>query len=348
MNDKPKIEWTVEKIRLLSEEEVATLQQNAATRDNLNVVCNCEQVKEERRLAGRSSRKSQSGITGNKRQKRAFSIPENAIDVLANAILALPEATGEPNAIARLHLQKNPKRTLGDLWQQFIICGFSSQEDSEEGSALSRFVAANSPLLDLTQVTTNGCDEAWVTQQIRAHLKRQLRNKIGLVIGSYGHFYRAGSPTDLLRDLCREPGALKLFCDLARNDINDRELVTSAAFSRTIDHSAFPHIGNKQVRNILVNSGLAHNVVPLDSRWQKFFGTVLVTNKYTFQYIPHYLAVEDCLRSALIQVHALRPDIPNLAVLDALVFAQMSKQGIGPGGWFGITTTHPPQVFSCS
>ncbi|MGF6533266.1 hypothetical protein P3T20_004066 [Paraburkholderia sp. GAS206C] len=337
MSDKPKgIDWTIERIRLLSDVELKSLRENAIKRGNMEIVRRCDQVEAERKSARARTRKTNRIVAAGAGLPRSFSIPENAIDAVTGIILTLPHALSVPNGVTRLALQQSPTKTLSELWRQFVICGFSSQENSEEGGALSSFVAANGPLLDLAQVCANRCDSAWVTREVRTHLSRQLRNKVGLVLGAYPHFVEAGAPGDLLADLCRRAGALKVFCDLARGDIDDHDVAMSATFSQSLDHSAFPYIGNKQIRNILVNSGLAHNVVPLDSRWQNFFGNIMVTNSATFQNTERYLAVENVLRSALVRVHTERSDIENLAVLDAVVFSYMSKKGIGPGGWLGL------------
>ncbi|WP_186308658.1 hypothetical protein [Paraburkholderia sp. BCC1885] len=159
------------------------------------------------------------------------------------------------------------------------------------------------------------------------------------MLGAYPHFVEGGAPHDVLADLCRETDALNVFCDLARGDTDDHDVAMSATFSQSLDHSASLHIGNKQIRNILVNFGLARNVVRVGSRWPNFFGDILATNSATFQNIDRYLAVENVLRSALIRVHAQRLDIENLAVFDAVVFSHMSKKGMGSGGWLGLGPT---------
>jgi hypothetical protein len=232
-------------------------------------------------------------------------------------------------------LQEKPLRTLQELWRLFLICGFSSQENSEENSPLAKFVSSKSSLLHLETVRKHQCDKDWVLSELKPYLPRQLKNKVSLVIGSYPHFFQAGNPEDLLQDLCGNSGKLKLFCDLSRGQENDKDIHNSSKFSRRIDHKPFPYIGNKQIRNILVNSGLSHNVVPLDSRWQNFFGDVIETEKSSFTNESDYLALENLLRDALIIAQQDRPDIVNLSVLDAIVFAHMSKNGTGENGWFG-------------
>jgi hypothetical protein len=75
--------------------------------------------------------------------------------------------------------------------------------------------------------------------------------------------------------------------------------------------------------------------VPLDSRWQNFFGTVLPISANVLSNEGRYLLIEDLLRQALMSVQSRRPDIENLAVLDAIVFAHMSPRGASMRNWAG-------------
>jgi hypothetical protein len=255
------------------------------------------------------------------------------VEGLAQAILALPAAVQFNLARQRIAIQSTPTQTLSQLWYKYIVCGFSTQENSEEDSPLGRFVRADGPLLNLEAVVERSCAPAWVEREVRLHGLGKWRKKCALVLAAYPIFTEVGSPHEPLVNLCRAGGALKLFCDLARGHVSDRDMETSAEFSRGIDATPFHQIGEKQIRNILVNSGLAHNVIPLDSRWQSFFATLLNISPGLLSNRKRYLAVEDALRTALYSVRNQRPDIVNLAVLDAIVFEHMSKQGIGKEGW---------------
>ena len=255
------------------------------------------------------------------------------IDSLANAILALPPVMQSNNARERLRAQAAPVRTLSALWYRYIVCGFSTQENSEKDSRLGRFVRADGPLLHLAAVAAHSGDPAWVEREVRLYGFGKWDIKRTLVTAAYPLFMEAGRPDDMLTDLCRAGGALKLFCDLARGEVSDRDLTLSAGFSAGINATPFHQIGEKQIRNILVNTGLAHNIVPLDSRWKTFFAELLVVTPKVLANRNRYLAIENALRSALLLVRERRPDIANLAILDAIVFEHMSKQGIDDGGW---------------
>jgi len=127
---------------------------------------------------------------------------------------------------------------------------------------------------------------------------------------------------------------LRIFCELARGAVHDHDLAGSAAFSKRLNAAPFVQIGPKQLRNILVNGGLAHNVVPLDSRWLKYLdGIVPADSALT---LARYIRIEDLLRQALLSVQNQRADLANLAVLDAIVFASQSKKGVSPTAWYGM------------
>lgn len=258
-----------------------------------------------------------------------------AVDQAAKLLLELPLADTVPNGRARRELQEAPVETLGDLWRLFVVCGFSSRENSEDDGKLALFLDDNGPLLDLEKIRAEDCKPEWVLSQIKGRGLRFTKNKVDLVVGNFAHFKTAGKAGDRLAELCYEKGALKLFCDLARGTMDDRELGISAAFSEHLDPAPFTGIGPKQLRNILVNAGLARNVVPLDSPWMVYLHGI-VPEGYTLTSSARYLLLEDLLRRALMNVQDRRPDLINLAVLDAIVFAWQSKKGVSRTGWYGM------------
>jgi hypothetical protein len=141
-------------------------------------------------------------------------------------------------------------------------------------------------------------------------------------------FAALGEPSKLLKELpssdsrAQAHSPMALFYDLAKNKLSDKDIHLSAKFSADIDHKPFYGLGPKQIRNILVNSGLAFNVVPLDSRWKKFLedGAGIIIDGNLGQ-LNYYLQVEEVLRKALLVASEQRADIPNLATLDAIVFS---------------------------
>lgn len=138
---------------------------------------------------------------------------------------------------------------------------------------------------------------------------------------------------------CDSKSPLELFIKLASGLNTDKNLDDSVKFSRNLDSTPFFNIGPKQLRNILVNSGLAVNVIPLDSRWIKYIAGALsikegnIMAKYinknsnitvlkdaSFGNLTHYLFLENFIRRAFGLVQEKRPDIENLSLLDAIVF----------------------------
>ena len=322
--------WTPDKVRALSTKDVRNLLENARRAENADLIRHCESA-----LAQRGQG-DDAGAAAPRVNAATFTIPATAVADAATLISALPPVDELANGIERRRLQARPITTLGELWRLFITCGFSSVENSEEGSPLDRFIKAQGPLFDLAYVRKMSCDPDWVVSEIRTHVPRMADNKRRLVLGSFAQFeMAAAAPTMALADLCRDGESLSVFCRLARGEISDGDLAGSAAFSGSLDPTPFPRIGNKQLRNILVNSGLARNVVPLDSRWQRFFGSALPVTSQILADKARYLAIEDVLRQALLANSAARPDIDNLAVLDAVVFQSMSKNGMTNGGWAG-------------
>lgn len=318
---KMKVTWDLDRIRALPVEKIRILRQNALDRD-LSVAARCDEV-----LA---AFQNNSRRRINNRTDEPFRLPEDAVDRVATLFRNLPDVAGVQNGVKRREMQRSPIKTLGDLWTQFIMCGFSSQENSNDGAKLSLFIKGNSPILSLRALQENNCNSDWVTSHINEKGLRFPQKKISLVSGNYAHFSLAGDADTPLSEACIKNGPLKIFCDLARGSANDKDIRKSREFSATLKHSELPGIGLKQLRNILVNSGLAHNVIPLDSRWLNYLADI-VPNKINRP--RWYLAIEDLIRNALIETQKYRNDIENLAVLDAVVFALQSSEGISTPAW---------------
>ncbi|HDR8941875.1 hypothetical protein [Burkholderia vietnamiensis] len=335
-----KNEWPIERIRTLPRKGVLALRENCLGRKP-EIVAACDKVLADGCYAPEPHVKRNGNDTGSKikserRDGLMIKLPfsPDAVDRVAKLLLQLPLADTIPNGRARRELQKAPVETLGDLWRLFVVCGFSSRENSEDDGNLALFLADDGPLLDLEKIRVEDCKPEWVRSQIEGHRLSFTKIKVKLIVGNFAHFEKAGKAGDRLADLCYEEGALKLFCDLARGTVDDRDLDRSAAFSKRLDHTHFTGIGDKQLRNILVNGGLARNVVPLDSRWMGYLQGI-VPEDYSLT-PARYLLLEDLLRRALISVQDRRADIVNLAVLDAVVFAGQSKKGVSRTGWFGM------------
>jgi hypothetical protein len=328
----PKKVWTIEEVRKLADGEIANLRDNTMKANRPDIASMCQVV-----LAEQAAKKKRAANTKQAANKQTFEISSNAVNAIIAKISKLPRIEQSPNGMARLRLQKQPVKTLQELWKLFLVCGFSSQENSEEDGRLAKFISKNGPLFNLQAVNEKRSDlREWVAKQLSADLPRLLENKVNLVVSAHSHFYGAGNPKDELEKLTPKTEALKLFCELASGKINDHQIATSGEFSRRIDHSFFSFIGDKQIRNILVNSGLAHNVVPLDSRWRNFFGDAIRPEKFTLTR-SRYLALEDLLRTALTNAQDQGSSITNLSILDAIVFEHMSKGGIGDAGWGGLS-----------
>ncbi|WP_186084756.1 hypothetical protein [Burkholderia gladioli] len=337
-----KNEWPIERIRTLTRESVGVLRGNCLTR-NPAVVELCDQVLADSSYAFDAEKpvKKNGGASNSKIKKsekdgnRAeFVLPPNAVDLIAQRLLKLPFADTVANGRERRKLQQSPVQTLGDLWRLFVVCGFSSQENAEDDGKLAAFLHADGPLLHLDKIRANRCDPVWVLSEIGGRGLRFSENKADLVIGNYAHFVEAGMESDRLADRCHGIEKLKIFCELARGTVHDHDLAGSAAFSKRLNAAPFVQIGPKQLRNILVNGGLAHNVVPLDSRWLTYLkGIVPEGSALT---LARYLLIEDLLRQALLSVQDQRADLANLAVLDAVVFASQSKKGVSPTAWYGM------------
>jgi hypothetical protein len=322
--DKPDDYWTSERIAGLSRAEIQNLRANALAQGAQTIVQRCDSELSR----GRSPKA--------RRAKSSFLIDENKIEEVAGLIEGLPPAADVPLAAKRLQRLAEPVTTFSALWRQFIVCGFSSLEKSDPETPLGAFSRGSSPILELSAVLDHGADGDWIAAQLaRGGLNRMTTVKVGLVTSAREVFRTTVGHDDALANGRGAGSPLEVFLDLAAGRSSDRDLAASAVFSASLDPRAFKGIGHKQIRNILVNSGLAYNVVPLDSRWRAFFGSTLEFTSTDLGRRPRYLAIEDLLRNALLRVQPVRSDIPNLAVLDAIAFASQSSLGHGVGGWAG-------------
>lgn len=263
--------------------------------------------------------------------RNIYRVPQDAVEMTALLIAALPTVSRSTNGMARLASQQAPVQTLGELWRVFVACGLSSQESGEPGSPLDRFIRAQGAVFDLDWLRTTGGSPEAIRKEIHRHLPRHIGAKTALVIGALQQFSSPDAVSDTPLAALPEDIAdgLRIFRELAVGMVDDYDLVASETFSRSLNTSPWPYIGDKQLRNILVNSGLARNVVPLDSRWRNFFGPALTFGATHLASTRRYLEIEHVLRRALLVVQRERSDIKNLAHLDAVVFEHMSRAGAG-------------------
>jgi len=189
--------------------------------------------------------------------------------------------------------------------------------------------------MDLQSIFEVGQDTKWIAAElVAAGLNRMTQNKTKLVLSARNAFMAAKGHDDLLIN-GRADAGLDVFIELASGRTNDRDISASAKFSRSIDADQLHGIGHKQIRNILVNTGLAHNVIPIDSRWKEYVGHRMHFKATDLAQHTRYLEVENVIRTALMLAQERRSDIPNLAVLDSVVFAVQSAEGHTGGGWTG-------------
>lgn len=319
--------WPIERICSLTKPEVHNLRSNALARGNQAVVERCDQVLN----TGAASRSARAG----RADRAGMSIPETAVAEVAELLMDLPRVADVRNAQARLTRLANPATTFSVLWRQYINCGFSSLEMSDPDTPLGRFAKGDSPLMDLQSILDHGGDSEWIAAELAAAgLNRMTHKKTKLVLSAREAFVAAKVHDDLLVN-GRAGAGLGVFLDLASGRANDRDIATSAEFSESIDAGPLYGIGHKQIRNILVNTGLAHNVVPIDSRWKEYVGHRMHFEATDLAQRTRYLEVEDVIRKALMLAQERRDDIPNLAVLDSVVFAVQSAEGHAGGGWTG-------------
>ena len=264
-----------------------------------------------------------------------MSSPESAAAEIAELFINLPKIANVRNAQARLKRLSSPAATFSVLWRQYINCGFSSLEKSDPDTPLGRFAKGDSSLMDLQLILDRGEDSEWIAAELAAAgLNRMIQKKTKLVLSAREAFVAAKGHDNLLVN-GRAGSGLDVFLDLASGRANDRDIATSSKFSQSIDAGRLYGIGHKQIRNILVNTGLAHNVIPIDSRWQAYVGHRMHFDAADLAQRTRYLEVEDVIRKALMLAQERRNDIPNLAVLDSVVFAVQSAEGHAGGGWTG-------------
>jgi hypothetical protein len=319
--------WTYERIAQLSTDEIRSLCKNARDRSAEDVALLCEKVLATKKIDSRQALK-QTDRRQAKGDVNSFT-DEASIHRLAEIIRQLPAAEECANVQNRRRRQANAQNlTLAVLWRIYLDCAFSSQEKSGPTSNLAKFTNGQSGLLDLTIVSQRNADEAWVRSEIETAGFRFTDTKTKIACSTYALFAELGEPSKLLKELpssdsrAQAHSPMALFYDLAKNKLSDKDIHLSAKFSADIDHKPFYGLGPKQIRNILVNSGLAFNVVPLDSRWKKFLedGAGIIIDGNLGQ-LNYYLQVEEVLRKALLVASEQRADIPNLATLDAIVFS---------------------------
>lgn len=316
--------WPIERIRGLKKADVQNLRANALARGFDVIVQRCDEVLQ-----------TGVGTTSNISRSTKMHIEDSAAADIAELFLALPKVMDVVNARRRLEILANPVSTFSGLWRHYINCGFSSQEKSDPNTPLGRFSVSNSPLLELQTVIDRGEDSAWVLSQLAAAgLNRMTQKKVELLASARKAFVSSKGHDDSLAN-GRIGGGLDVFLDLANGRVSDRAIATSALFSASIDEGHLYGIGHKQIRNILVNTGLAHNVLPIDSRWRGYVGSRLPFESTDLSNRSRYLALEDVLRKALMLAQERRDDIPSLAVLDSVVFAVQSADGPGGEGWNG-------------
>lgn len=319
--------WPIERIRTLTKLEVQNLRCNALALGGQTVVERCDQVLN-------TETTSRSGRAG-KARRSGMSIPETAAAEVAELIINLPKIADVQNAQARSKRLAHPATTFSVLWRQYVNCGFSSQEKSDPDTPLGRFAKGDSPLLHLQSVVDHGQDHEWIASELAAAgLNRMTAKKTKLILSAREAFVAAKGHDDLLVN-GRAGTGLGAFLDLASGRANDHNIANSKEFSESIDVGQLYGIGHKQIRNILVNTGLAHNVIPIDSRWKEYVGHRMHFDATDLAQRTRYLEVEHVIRKALMLAQECRNDIPNLAVLDAAVFAVQSVEGHAGGGWTG-------------
>ncbi len=320
--------WSIDRIRKLTKVEIKNLRENAHSRGCADIVAMCDGVLTES-VTRPKSKKSKD------QSKSPFNIPDNASSEIAELLLKLPKTSDVMNAQNRLRWLANPASTFMELWRHYVTCAFSSQMKSDPDSPLGRFATGNSPLLNLKAVLDQGANPAWFEEELRAAGLNRMHKKNQEILKSGRDAFLISRGNDDLLVNGKKGAGLGVFIDLASGKVSDRDIATSAAFSKTINTDDLYGIGHKQIRNILVNTGLAHNVLPIDSRWKNYVNGRLQFSQLDLSNANRYLAIEDVIRKALLIALQHRQDIPNLAVLDAVVFAVQSTTGHEDGEWTG-------------
>lgn len=321
-------DWTIERVRALSTVDIRALQGNAVRLKNEKITLMCAEALAE------------TGKTLRARPPGTSPFGGSAVAAAAAALEAIVPETEEKfsgslrrnisEITARAHIAS--RLTLSDLWYHYVVCAFSAQEKPGKGTAAHLFEETKNPLHSLQDVASAGADEIWVADQLEkfAEQCRQVKvprfsfvkAKTNIVIRAYAMFAQAGAPDDALAACCRGQEDLRVFCDLARGTLSDRDLATSARFSKILEPKPFHGVSHRQIRSIVLNSGLSSNVLPLDSRWKRFLEErVQIPVEGDFGRADFYLAVEDLVRQGLLSILAKNPDFPvkDLATLDAVV-----------------------------
>ncbi|NML42501.1 hypothetical protein HHL11_01990 [Ramlibacter sp. G-1-2-2] len=257
-----------------------------------------------------------------------------------------PVLNAQKNARRRIILQTRAQAlTVQDLWWQFVVSGTTSQEAYKPGSPSYHFHTAPASMYlvrRFAEVKKNAAlgpaaFEAWVLSEFKSVQVpaksggtrgfRFVQSNADLVVRLYEHFRHLQDTDPLSAITAATAPTLQQFGELATPGstlhLLDASLATSDKSSAMLDHLPFHRIGSKQLRNVLVSCGLAKNVLPLDSRWADFLTKQgIAVDKTRLGRDSYYLAVEDLARRALLKLHTAgqRLDIPNLAVLDAIVF----------------------------
>jgi hypothetical protein len=319
-------DWTIERVRALSTVDIRALEGNAVRLKNAEITAMCAEALAE---TGKTLRARPSGTSP---------FGDNAVAAVAAALEATIPATEEQlsgsvrSAISQIAARAaiSSRLTLADLWYQYVVCAFSAQEKPGKGTAAHLFDETKAPLHSLQDVASAGADAIWIATQFEQFAEQCkearvprfgfVKAKANVIMRGYPLFAQVGNPDDALVDCSRGQEDLRVFCDLARGTLTDRDLATSARLGKILEPKSFYGVSHKQMRSILLNTGLCSNVLPLDSRWKRFLeekAQIVIEGDLARK--DFYLAVEDLLRQALIFTLAKNPDFPakDMATLDA-------------------------------
>jgi hypothetical protein len=321
--------WTIEEISAWPLDKVRQLRINALARNGVQNVALCDAVIHAFEARGTAGRKKRTGPSGD---RSPFLATDDAVDRLAKFFRTLPQAETHEGVRERRRRQEHAKSlTLAGLWRTYLVCAFSSQSESSPGSHLWRFENdpknAGAELLDLSNAIAAHFATEWVQAQLKAAKLGRYKTKSRIVERAHPHFTAAGQAGDLLAGI-QISGPMAVFAKLARGELGDSDIAASQAFSSSLDTKPFYQVGMKQLRNILCNTGLAMNVVPLDSRWVKQLAAdaEISVCDHHLAHPASYLAIEQLLRKALVRAREVRQDIRNLAEIDALVFGRANRR----------------------
>lgn len=309
--------WTTEKLQQLSKESLATLRANARARNGMALV---ELIDS---LPGATQ-------TSTPRRAEVLECTDAEIARVAAELTKLPWMSESDAGQQRAALpSKSHALTVGAFWRMYVCCAFSTQEKSGPGSNLCRFEHSASDLLDPDRVLYQYKVPGWIEAEVHAHRFWRVSANVKIVeciasLLDLATADRKGAPVAPmpLKDLpVAGNHALRLFRDLAAGVEDDYDLPSSYASSKALR----PHteklygVGDKQLRNILLNTGLAVNVLPLDSRWQNW---LKIECRIDIDITSHakYLLAEHLIRLAVIKIQPVRPDLSSLAIVDRLVF----------------------------